>query len=153
PEVTNTPTYTQFLDEVYAARSPGGGEQWETPPRLLDGPLASPPAIVTGTGSVADPLVPGRAYTLWNRLDLGILGAGTAGVFLSETSDGGQSWCPPILVIPNPPAGDENHAGSVALPDGLLVFYIDAPNAGTGLYNLMARRGIRSSDGSCGSWT
>src|ERR671922_2020778 len=85
------PPFLPFRSRIQVNRSSDGGRSW-SPPSLVvggEGRLHDKPSLV------ADPRRPGSAYIVWTEF-LTPLGPPAEGIFFSRTTDGGQTWSPPL---------------------------------------------------------
>jgi hypothetical protein len=102
-----------FSTGVYVNTSHDGGLTWSAASALI---LDSGNPFDDKESITADPNLTGNAYAVWDRLGTG----GGGPTMFSRTTDGGQTWSTPQIILdPNPGQTISNQV--VVLPDGTLV--------------------------------
>ncbi|HKT06223.1 MAG TPA: sialidase family protein [Rugosimonospora sp.] len=91
---------TTARNTVATAVSRDGGRTWQHPTVLIDD--TSIQFFNDKNSITADPVRPGTAYALWDRLDGGPTGTQvlTGPTLLSVTRDGGRTWSTPRDIVP-----------------------------------------------------
>jgi hypothetical protein len=109
--------FLPFRSRLQVNRSADGGRSWSPPSVVVGGEarLHDKPSLV------ADPRRAGHAYVVWTEY-LTPLGPPAEGISFSRTTDGGQTWSPPLHLDFPMPAGSTPHGVLlIALPDGALL--------------------------------
>ena len=115
------------------SRSSDGGETWTDPAVVIDDPAV----ILNDKEAITvDPTRPGHVYLVWARF-VGV----SVILYLSKSTDGGDTWAPPLPMATISTGGQGNEI--LVTPDGTLV---DIFYSGGTLYN------IRSTDAGM-TWT
>ncbi|MDQ3871777.1 MAG: glycoside hydrolase [Chloroflexota bacterium] len=141
------PPFLPFRERLQVNRSTNGGRTWSAPAVIVggEGRLHDKPSIT------ADPGRAGHAYVVWTEY-LTPLGPPPEGISFSRTTDGGQTWSPPMhLNFPTPPGTNPQGALIDVLPDGSLLALttVRAQNGSSQPHRVYA---MRSSDQGA-TWT